>query len=57
MSLLRMQTLFSMVGIAEEFFTPARARRRIFGLVLIHNSIVAALAINIFQDAIDKIDT
>ena len=52
------QNFLSMVGIAEDTFSPpARAaRRRIvwLGLNLI-TAFVAALAINIFQDAIDKI--
>ena len=52
------QNFLSMAGIAEDTFSPpARAaRRRIFwlGLNLI-TAFVAALAINIFQDAIDKI--
>ena len=52
------QNFLSMVGIAEDTFSPpARAaRRRIIwlGLNLI-TAFVAALAINIFQDAIDKI--
>ena len=52
------QNFLSMAGIAEDTFSPpARAaRRRIvwLGLNLI-TAFVAALAINIFQDAIDKI--
>ena len=52
------QNFLSMAGIAEDTFSPpARAaRRRIIwlGLNLI-TAFVAALAINIFQDAIDKI--
>ena len=52
------QNLLSMSGIAEDTFSPpARAaRRRIIwlGLNLI-TAFVAALAINIFQDAIDKV--
>ena len=52
------QNFLSMTGIAEDTFSPpARAaRRRIvwLGLNLI-TAFVAALAINIFQDAIDKI--
>ena len=52
------QNFLSMVGIAEDTFSPpARAaRRRIvwLGLNLI-TAFIAALAINIFQDAIDKI--
>ena len=52
------QNFLSMVGIAEDTFSPpARAaRRRIvwLGLNLI-TAFVASLAINIFQDAIDKI--
>ena len=52
------QNLLSMAGIAEDTFSPPgrAARRRIvwLGLNLI-TTFVAALAINIFQDAIDKI--
>ena len=52
------QNFLSMAGIAEDTFSPpARAaRRRIVWLRLnLITSFVAALAINIFQDAIDKI--
>tara|TARA_B100000900_G_scaffold409602_1_gene425825 strand:- start:879 stop:2216 length:1338 start_codon:yes stop_codon:yes gene_type:complete len=52
------QNLLSMAGIAEDTFSPPgrAARKRIIwlGLNLI-TAFVAALAINIFQDAIDKI--
>ena len=52
------QNFLSMTGIAEDTFSPpARAaRRRIIWLGLnLFTAFVAALAINIFQDAIDKI--
>ena len=52
------QNFLSMAGVAEDTFSPpARAaRRRIIWLGLnLFTAFVAALAINIFQDAIDKI--